>query len=1203
MIFSARTLAVALACTALLSGCFNKSEKQEWQVEPEGVQSQFPVPQKVQQKVELEYLSAQVRVDNNDWEPLTIDGNTATGSVKGIAEGNRTISVRFVYNSPLYGELVLAQVSKDINIIAGASTRLEILESDYDLDLFDDDRDGINNADEIDQGTSPIDANDPPPVSSVPSSAFSSSSSSSLNSSSSAPSSQPPSSVASIPSSSSVASISSSSSSDSSSSDNNQQLPFNAVADAGPNIANIEEGSIVEITGAAIDPNGPVSYSWRYVGTESLTLSGTDTDTLVFQTGNYLQSTLFEFELTVTVGDVVSAPDSVVVSVIADDDAPVVSFLPVERTVAPATEVSITPFEHKDPEGQPLTYSWAQSELNTVILEDFSFDNETATFTTPELTSAEQTLELTFELTVSDGVNATTESVKVIVQGDNEAPVARITAADDATTLAENTTLVLSGATSSDDYTDAADLAYQWTLETDVPFELGIEDWTAQDITVVAPNLAADYDLQFSLVVTDDSTPALSSSKVVYDLTITAQNDPAIVTLNAPTAALPGGAVELSATVTDPDFEHADLTYTFAWSEPAGFEGLLSNTDEASTGFTAPSDLLEAAVLEFGLQVTQVGEGSLPIAAITVPISVGEGYVPPTAVAALAMPAAAVRETVAFDLSAAGSSAGSHAIVSYSWTTNDCTDGSLENADTALATFTPANRVATYTCTFNLTVADAQVPTGVTESLEVSVNATNEPPTLIADSPIIASSGDVVTLDASESSDPEGQALIYSWTADDASVTLTGEDSATASFTVPAVAVATEFTFAISISDGAHIRSADVVVQVEGSNSAPTAVITPLADDSAPEASTVVLDGSASNDDFTASADLQYQWSLLTDIAYDLGITDLTGPSLTFTAPDLAQPLDLTFQLVVTDEQGEASAAATYTLTIAASNNAPVVTATATPAMVNANALVTLRAEVSNSDLDQADIAYTYTWSAPAGYESLLGADATSSVVSFNAPNVADATQLNFTVVATEEGANGLSSAEASVAVTVSAGYFPPVPIAEIVGGGDVLEEGVAAQLTAEGSIAGTFAITDYLWATDCTGLLTNETAEIAAFLPDNLLAAESCSFTLTVSDGETGGEQQVVLPVTVSASNEQPVVSFMPARITATPNTEITLTPFEHRDPEAQPLSYSWSQSMLNPVVIDDFSADNETATFTTPSLSSASETLELTFELTVSD
>ncbi|HEY7774658.1 MAG TPA: hypothetical protein VIC26_15850, partial [Marinagarivorans sp.] len=398
MTFSARTLVVALVLSSLLGGCFNSSEKQAWNVEPDGQKSQFAVPQKVSNKVEAEYLSARVRLDDGEWQPLTIDGSMATRRMENIAAGDYTITIQFVYNNGIYGELILASVSKVVNIVAGQSSRIEFSEDDYDLSLFDDDRDGISNAEEISLGSDPTDPMDPAPVQlssssdGVSSQDPISSSSDAGISSSAAPSSS---------SSSSVVSSASSGPAASSSSDGGIVVPTNPLtANAGEDRV-AQEGELIELIGEALNATGSVTYSWQYLGDETLVLEGAQTSTLSFTAGDYLTDQTFTFELTVSQGDE-SDSDTVVVTVEADNDAPIVSFFPVERTATPNTEITLTPFEHRDPEAQPLSYSWSQSMLNPVVIDDFSADNETATFTTPSLSSASETLELTFELTVSD---------------------------------------------------------------------------------------------------------------------------------------------------------------------------------------------------------------------------------------------------------------------------------------------------------------------------------------------------------------------------------------------------------------------------------------------------------------------------------------------------------------------------------------------------------------------------------------------------------------------------------------------------------------------------------------------------------------------------------------------------------------------------------------------------------------------------------
>ena len=156
---SARTLGAIFALSLLLSGCFDQSSKpQAWNVEPDGAESTFGVPAQIQQKVEIANVSAEVTLDGANQGQLELDGNVGRIRLSNIAPGSHTIVVHFYYDDNGL-RVSLAQASKTVEVIAGQTAKLSILETDY---VFTDtDNDGISNADEIDQGTNYNDINDP----------------------------------------------------------------------------------------------------------------------------------------------------------------------------------------------------------------------------------------------------------------------------------------------------------------------------------------------------------------------------------------------------------------------------------------------------------------------------------------------------------------------------------------------------------------------------------------------------------------------------------------------------------------------------------------------------------------------------------------------------------------------------------------------------------------------------------------------------------------------------------------------------------------------------------------------------------------------------------------------------------------------------------------------------------------------------------
>ena len=236
----------------------------------------------------------------------------------------------------------------------------------------------------------------------------------------------------------------------------------------------------------------------------------------------------------------------------------------------------------------------------------------------------------------------------------------------------------------------------------------------------------------------------------------------------------------------------------YQWSQTSGPTVALSNNVGPQRTFTAPSS---AVTLEFRLLVSS---SVIASATDTVTITVSER---PTANAG---PNQEVASSSIVTLNGSGSTDPESDSLTYSWTKIAGPTITLSNNEDVQPTFTAPTGPTTIT--LRLEVNDGTSTS--TDSVTITILAPPLPPIADAGPDKTGYINDIITLDSTASTDPNGDALTYEWNQDSGTpITLDDSTSARTTFTAPSEPTILEFT--LTVRDTTHTATDDITITIK----------------------------------------------------------------------------------------------------------------------------------------------------------------------------------------------------------------------------------------------------------------------------------------------------------------------------------------------------------------------------------------------------
>ncbi|MFC1610386.1 PKD domain-containing protein, partial [Myxococcota bacterium] len=666
------------------------------------------------------------------------------------------------------------------------------------------------------------------------------------------------------------------------------------VANAGlDDSANEQELYALDGTGS-FDPNlDSITYHWSQTDGPVVILDESTPSAPSFTAPTVISNSNLTFDLYVNDGLADSLVDSVVVTVVNSINEPPIADAGTGFSVTELALVQLDGTGSFDPNGDSIAFAWIQTVGPVVVLDDDTIARPS--FTAPNVTD---TILLTFELVVTDSFSSASGADSVVVSVADSANTIPVADAGPDDTALEQVQYTLDGTGSWDG--DGDSLTYLWRQTGGVSVTL--DDDTSPTPTFSTPQVLSDEAVTFELVVNDSS---IDSPADLVQITIQNNvNEDPVANAGPDRSVSEDADIQLNGSASsDPNGD----TLTFAWSQIGSPSVTFDDDTLEMPGFRTPR-VIDPTILTFELLATDAhgATSAIDTVLITVEDTVNE---PPVADAG---PDDTIDEQTSISLDGTASSDPNEDALSYAWTQTVGPSVTLADDTSATPSFDTPLVFFDTVLIFELTVNDGLVSSTVDQVDITVLNSANEPP--IADAGADASVGEqeLVQLDGSASSDPNGDAITYIWAQTAGPpVTLDDPGAITPNFTSPTVLVDEPLTFSLVVSDAAAPSNADTVtITVNNTiNEAPTADAG--VDQQADLDTSVTLDGAGSSD--PNGDPLTYTWTQTAGLAVVLSDSSAAQP--TFTTPSWPTDDPLEFSLGVSDDDLD-SPADTVTVTV-----------------------------------------------------------------------------------------------------------------------------------------------------------------------------------------------------------------------------------------------------------------------------------------------